>query len=69
MKNFIDDPGYEPVNPYRFDFNIPILRYIQVNKRGFGHCGLLWMHMGLFRTISVTFYSVLSVSSRYFLFE
>ena len=30
MKNFIDDPGYEPVNPYRFDFNIPILRYIQV---------------------------------------
>ena len=34
MKNFIDDPGYEPVNPYRFDFNIPILRYIQVNKRG-----------------------------------
>ena len=34
MKNFIDDPGYEPVNPYRFDFNIPILRYIQVNTKG-----------------------------------
>ena len=32
MKNFIDDPGYEPVNPYRLDFNIPILRYIQVKK-------------------------------------
>ena len=39
MKNFIDDPGYEPVNPYRFDFNIPILRYIQV-KKGLGLFGL-----------------------------
>lgn len=29
MKNFIDDPGYDPVNPYRFDFDIPILRYVQ----------------------------------------
>ena len=47
MKNFIDDPGYEPVNPYRFDFNIPILRYIQV-KEGLGHFGLFWVGMGLF---------------------
>ena len=30
--NFIEDPTYEPVNPFRFDFEIPILRYVQVNE-------------------------------------
>ena len=26
----MDDPGHEPVNPFRFDFDIPLLRHVQV---------------------------------------
>ena len=29
-RNIVDDPGHEPVNPFRFDFDIPFLRYVQV---------------------------------------
>ena len=55
MKNFIDDPGYEPVNPYRFDFNIPILRYIQV----------IWNS----KVVGQRYFSVLYASSQYFQLE
>ena len=32
-RNIVDDPGHEPVNPFRFDLDIPVLRYLQVSSK------------------------------------
>ena len=37
-RNIVDDPGHEPVNPFRFDLDIPILRYLQVKFMSTGNC-------------------------------